>query len=69
MGLAVTWLCVGTFLPNHSMEQLIALFLLTLPTLMALAAMCYFSLGAMCARFVSGDRKLKCFGIPRKRLS
>jgi hypothetical protein len=65
IGLVLAWLCVGRFLPNNSMEQLIALFLLTFPTLMALTAMCYFGLGAICARFVTGDRKLKCFGIPR----
>lgn len=52
-------------LPRHSGEQLVAIFLLLFPTLMSLAATGYFTLGAFCARFVRGDRKLKCFGMPR----
>jgi hypothetical protein len=52
--------------PN-SLEQLLAMFLMTFPVLMSAAATSYFGLGAFCARFVSKDRKMKCFGIPIRR--
>ena len=64
----VVFLCglaLALALPKHSSPQQLMLFLVTFPILMTLAAAGYFGLGAFCAGFVRGNRRLKCFGVAR----